>query len=119
MEELEYLTCFSLLSSIEGTFRMDYASRFHLKKKDTLSIALRNIYNRKGKRAALENDILKCWLNNHSEGKEIIVNLLEVYNYRHWIAHGRYWIPKFGRPKYDYLYLYDLCLVTLTKLPFI
>jgi len=29
--------------------------------------------------------------------KQIISEYISVLNYRHWLAHGRYWVPKLGR----------------------
>lgn len=106
-QELENVTCLILLSAVEAKLRLDYRSRISEKKKDLLSRKFRNIYKKKGMRASLEDDILKTWIEFYPEFKQIISNYKSALQYRNWLAHGRYWIPKLGRP-YDVDIIYAI-----------
>jgi hypothetical protein len=119
LDELDRLTSFSILSSLEASFRMNYLTRCNQKKKDSLSKKMRKIYQAKGSRASLENDILKLWKETYPQYKSIISEVIIAFKYRHWLAHGRYWTPKLGRI-YDYYSLYDLAnsIEQLLILPF-
>jgi len=66
------------------------------KKKDTISRACRALYKQKGARVSLEDDILAIWKQNYPECKIAIGHFIGVLKLRHWLAHGRYWTPKFG-----------------------
>ena len=61
LDELDRLTSFSILSSLEASLRMDHLTRCNQKKKDALSRKMREIYQVKGSRASLEDDILMRW----------------------------------------------------------
>lgn len=107
LDELDRLTSFSILSALEASFRIDYLTRCNQKKKDSLSKKMRNIYQVKGSRASLEDDILRLWKETYPKYKSLISEVITAFKYRHWLAHGRYWEPKLGRI-YDYYSLYDL-----------
>jgi hypothetical protein len=107
LDELDRLTSFSILSSLEASFRIDYLTRCNQKKKDALSRKMRKIYQIRGSRASLEDDILRMWKETYPEYKIFISEVITAFKYRHWLAHGRYWEPKLGRI-YDYYSLYDL-----------
>jgi hypothetical protein len=107
LDELDRLTSFSILSSLEASFRMDYLTRCNQKKKDALSRKMRRMYQIRGSRASLEDDVLRLWKEAYPEYKSFISEVITAFKYRHWLAHGRYWEPKLGRI-YDYYSLYDL-----------
>ena len=107
LDELDRLTSFSILSSLEASLRMDHLTRCNQKKKDALSRKMRKIYQIRGSRASLEDDILRMWKETYPEYKIFISEVITAFKYRHWLAHGRYWEPKLGRI-YDYYSLYDL-----------
>jgi hypothetical protein len=118
--ELSHTSSLSLLAALEAVFRIDYLQRNYKKKKDLLSKALREIYKNKSTRASLEEDILEAW-KIHARGSSssrLIGELKGAYKYRHWLAHGRYWQPKMGRPNYDYDSIYLLALTVLNSFPF-
>lgn len=122
IEELEKTSCMTLLSFLEARFRVDYLKSCYEKKKDPLSRDFRAIYKKKENRASLRDDILETWKKHHSEEKEVknlISDLIDVFNYRHWLAHGRYWEPKLGRTVYDYCYVYHLSKRIFKRLPLI
>jgi hypothetical protein len=107
LDELDRLTSFSILSSLEASLRMDYLTRCNQKKKDALSRKMRRMYQIRGSRASLEDDISRLWKEAYPEYKSFISEVITAFKYRHWLAHGRYWEPKLGRI-YDYYSLYDL-----------
>ena len=95
------------MSALEALFRIDYLTRCYNKKKDPLSRKMRGISRKKGVRTSLENDILRLWKEVCPEYKSFISEVITAFDYRNWLAHGRYWEPKLGR-NYDYNSLYDL-----------
>lgn len=116
-EENEHLVALNLLASIEAAFRVDYLQRCYKRKKDSLSLALRNIHNTKGNHASLEDDIFTAWKENTSSSNSIVSDLKGAFKYRHWLAHGRYWEPKLGR-KYDYFSVFTLAQTVFNSFPF-
>ncbi len=118
IEELSHTSSLSLLASLEAAFRIDYLQRNYKKTKGTLSISLRTIYKKKGKRASLERDIFDAWKINVNDVSHIIGDLKGAFNYRHWLSHGRYWQPKWGKHKYDYSSVYQLAVTVLDSFPF-
>jgi hypothetical protein len=110
IEELEKTSSLTLLSFLEAKFKIDYQSRCRNRTKGRLSNDLRVIYKKKADRASLENEILRTWKNHFSKDREarnLLSELTGAFKYRHWLAHGRYWEPKLGRP-YDYYDVYVL-----------
>jgi hypothetical protein len=108
LDELGRSTSLSLLAALEAMFRIDYKERIEKRKKDHLSKTLKVVYQNKGIRASLEEDIFDAWLENTTVKPKLIEDLKGAYKYRHWLAHGRYWTPKMGRPDYDYSEIYQL-----------
>jgi hypothetical protein len=109
INELEKSTIFTILSSLEASFRVDYLKRSYSKSRDGLSRSFSEIYKKKENKASLEKDILELWKDHYPEYKPLISELIGAFKFRHWLAHGRYWTPKLGR-KYDYSYIYELSL---------
>lgn len=121
IDELGRTTSLSLLATLEAVFRIDYITRCEKRKKDTISKELRVIYQQKITRASLEEDILNIWKENtSSDTSKLISDLKRAYKFRHWLAHGRYWTLKIGRPKseYDYSEIYELAKAILDNFPF-
>lgn len=114
--ELDRNTTMSLLAAVEAAFRIDYLQRCYQKKKDDVSRGFRELYKEKETRASLEDDIFEVWRNNTTGSSQIIGNLRGAFKFRHWMAHGRYWTPKFGQT-YDYLSVYSLALQALSSFP--
>ena len=95
--ELENLTGFLLLSSTEATLRVDYLKRVYGRKKDAVSRAFRNLYKKRGLRARLREDILRVWGKEYPTSRSAISDFRGAINFRDWMSHGRYWIPRLGR----------------------
>ena len=96
-EELEHLVCFDLISATEALLRLDFHKKVHNKDKSELGRIFRQIYKEKGDKFSLEKDIIEKWKVSIPNEKSKFSNFLGLLKYRHWLAHGRYWPPKFGR----------------------
>lgn len=118
LAELDRTSSLSILSAIEAAFRIDYLQRCYQKKKDPLSRAFFKIHKLKGSNASFEDDILSAWKENSSGANKVLGDIKGAFKYRHWLAHGRYWEPKFGRAKYDYQSLYQLAQNVYDRFPF-
>lgn len=97
-------------------FRVDYSIRCEKKDKETISRNFRVLYRKYENRVSLEDDIFEIWKNELQANTFLISNLKSVFKYRHWLAHGRYWTLKAGKPQYDFSELYILAL-QLNNLP--
>jgi hypothetical protein len=100
IDELDKSAAFTILAAIEAYLRIDFIQRCQNKEKDDLSRKFRTIYSQKGLRVSLSEDILEFWT-DFATKKSIISELRIALRYRHWLAHGRYWVAKLGR-KYDF-----------------
>lgn len=116
LAELEKNTSFNILSTIEASFRIDYIIRTKKKYKDRLSQKFRKLYKSKGENVSLENEILLMWKSEYPHLKSIISDFIGALKYRHWLAHGRYWIPKLGG-KYDISTISAISDSVYTSLP--
>jgi len=105
--ELDRNSAFCVLAALEASFRTDFLVRCDKRRKDDLSRSFRKLYKLKRSRAALEEEILDAWKHHVPKAKSLISEIIGAFRYRHWLAHGRYWVPKFGR-SYDYFSVYLL-----------
>ena len=76
---------------------IQYLQRVYKRDKDPLSKSFRDLYREKENRARLDEDILELWKNHHPELKGVIGDFKGALKLRHWLAHGRYWLPRLGR----------------------
>jgi len=118
LREIDRASALAVLSAVEAAFIIDYLQRCHMRKKDDLSRRFRRIYKKKNKRISLDEEILSAWKIEHSELLSLVGQLNGAFNYRHWLAHGRYWTPKFGG-KYDFFSVYTLAEEVLDCFPFV
>ncbi|MCJ9674009.1 MULTISPECIES: hypothetical protein [unclassified Neorhizobium] len=118
LDELDRSSALTVLGATEAAFRIDYLTRCYEKQKDDLSRAFREIHKEKGSKASLDRDIFDAWQVHEPAHKATISALKGAFNFRHWLAHGRYWDPKLGR-KYDYITCYGLAAAALSTLPFV
>ena len=108
----------TLLASIEASFRVDYLQRRYGRKKDDLSRAFRDLYNEKAQRVSLTDDILQRWREHSDVTAQLVGDIRSAFRYRHWLAHGRYWVAKLGR-QYDFETVYGLSRDVETAFPFL
>lgn len=115
LDELEMASALTVFSAIEAAFRIDYLQRCYRKEKDPISRAFRVLHKKKGAKVSLEDEIFEIWKEYNAGASAVIGKLRRAFKFRHWLAHGRYWVPKFQ--KYDYLEVYSLAESTLSSLP--
>jgi hypothetical protein len=117
-ESLDRMCSLEILAMIEAKFRIDYLVRSQKKKKDNLSKKFREIYKAKKNKASLTDDIIPAWKGKYPQHKTRLDNLGKALDYRNWLAHGRYWMPKKSPhiSKYDYLIIYTLASDILEKM---
>ncbi|OAH58599.1 hypothetical protein AWH48_16465 [Domibacillus aminovorans] len=116
IKELEYSYCLSLLSATEARFRMDYVVRATQRLRDDLSRRFRDIYKEEKRNVRFEV-ILDNWKEYHPDLKTHVGYYNGALQLRHWLAHGRYWTPKFGN-KYNPESVYLICESISNELPF-
>jgi hypothetical protein len=114
--EMEKLSALSILAAVEAHIRLDFIKKGKEKgpksARGLVSRGLRDLYQQETKRGRkperVELDrILEVYAWDDSR-RGLISELRATLNYRHWLAHGRYWPPKFG--KYDYDSVYTLAM---------
>jgi len=110
ISEVERDACLNLLAAIEALFRLDYAIRCEEKDKAKISRRFRELFSEYQYRLPLETGLFEEWKNLTSVKSSVISYLKGAFKYRHWLAHGRYWTLKAGKPKYDFYDLYILAL---------
>jgi hypothetical protein len=91
LSSLERMVSLEILSLLEASFRIDYLRRNEKKLKDQLSKNLRATFKKKGNKASLDEDILKEWKVFYPKNKPLFDKFQKALDYRHWLAHGRYW----------------------------
>lgn len=118
LREARAASALTLLAAIEASFRVDYLLRNYGRKKDDLSRAFRALYKEKQQRVSLSDDILQAWLDHSDVTRALVGDIRAAFNYRHWLAHGRYWVPRLGR-QYNFERIYDLCSGIESAFPFL
>lgn len=116
LKEAQLMASMAVFAFLEAAFRIDYEQRCLLRKKDPVSRALRQIYKKKHRRAKLDEDIFETWRTCQPALGRVIGELRAAFHLRNWLAHGRYWKPKFGR-KYDFNDVFRLADTTLRIFP--
>ncbi len=96
-----------VLASIEAAFRVDYLRRCYARYRDQLSRTLRTLYQDKGARVSLSDDLLEAWKDHGAMTARLVSDIRSAFGYRHWLAHGRYYVAKLGR-QYDFASVYNL-----------
>ena len=96
-----------VLASIEAAFRVDYLQRCYARYRDRLSRALRDLYQDKGPRVRLSEDLLEAWKNHGDMTARLVGEIRSAFGYRDWLAHGRFYVAKLGR-QYDFASVYNL-----------
>lgn len=76
--------------------------------KDDLSRPFRSLYKEYENRVSLEDDILGNWKLHHPKRKNVFSDYIAALSFRNWLAHGRYWTPRFGR-RFDFGIVYLIC----------
>ena len=98
LDELDYHVVMMLAASFEAVFQMDLKDRVRQKKTDDVSKALRRWWKAqvRGRKKEWINfdSLLGVWQATLLDGKSKIRKLRQLVLFRHWLAHGRYWVEK-------------------------
>src|ERR1017187_7540771 len=97
LDESDVRSAFVVLTSLEASFRVDFDFRCRRRLKDDLSAHFRTVRKARKEAVRLDEDILEGWRRYTSASSVLIGNLRGAFKFRHWLAHGRYWVPKLGR----------------------
>jgi hypothetical protein len=117
LDESDVRSTFAVITRLETTFRVDFDLRCRKRLKDSLSVYFRGIEKTHGNRVRLDEHILEGWKKHTSASTKLISDLRGAFKFRHWVAHGRYWSPKFGR-KFDFGYIHLLADAIISVFPF-
>ena len=93
-QELDEQVTLVLVAAFEALLRIDRHDRVSRRLKDPISRGLRDLSRDREGRVRLE-DILDV----HKQAlglAQVVGRLKQLLNYRHWLAHGRYWVQKAG-----------------------
>ena len=99
--ELDFHLMLGILAALEAHFRRDFKFRCKNRLKDDLSREFRKLKRKRKDRVRLDEDILDAWKNHHPVHNRLVSDIRSALNLRHWLAHGRHWLPKLGR-NYDF-----------------
>ena len=114
--ETNLRSSFAILAAVEAALRIDYLRRVKQRLKDPLSRAFRDIHKTRKEHVRFDEDILQSWSQHHPEFKRLVGALRSALHFRHWLAHGRYWLkPEHG--KLDYIEIYDLAVFMFEHMP--
>jgi hypothetical protein len=117
LDESDIRSAFAVLTSLEAIFRIDFDDRCRKKLKDDLSRYFRSIKKAHGDRVRLDEDILEGWKRHTNASARDIGAIRGAFKFRHWLAHGRYWIPKHS--KYDFESVRSMAESIISGFPFV
>jgi hypothetical protein len=95
--ELDIQINLLLIASGEASLRVDFQARIKARKKEPITKRFRNLerqrIQRRNKGVRLE-DILEIWKSTSTltSSRQSVASMGRLFLYRHWIAHGRYWV---------------------------
>lgn len=101
LDEVDHQISLSLLAAAEAVIRVDFFSRVYRKRKDAVSRQFRDLCLSETRHADSNlrvgfNDILSVWAFESPSCRSALARFRGALNYRHWLAHGRFWAPKLG-----------------------
>lgn len=95
----------TVLAAVEAAFRIDLELRCGNTSPDPISSRL--IYMRRGRSQrsiSFTGEILREWERGYPRGAEAIYAMREAFQFRNWLAHGRYWVPDTDKIDYGDVY---------------
>lgn len=122
LNELSIESSFSLLTYIESCFRTDFIIRRNWRKRDPLTVIYKKEFkpNQKIYQYPLVDGIFASWKQVYKDIdgiNDLFSRLIQAFDFRNWIAHGRYWHFKDNINKYDFNSMLILCQLVEEKLP--
>ena len=98
-------TSMTVLAAVEAAFRIDFELRCRNTNADPISTELRAIRRGRTQQSiSFTREILNGWEQAFPAGRQAITAMRDAYQFRNWLAHGRYWIPDTNRLDYGELY---------------
>jgi hypothetical protein len=95
---LDMIVMFELLATTEGVLRIDFQERVDRREKDPVSRRFRELAKKHPDKIQFEEHILETWKEIDPRTKNAVGSFKGVLGIRHWLAHGRHWKLKLGRP---------------------
>ena len=95
----------TILAAVEAAFRIDFELRCRNTNPDPISERLRIM--RRGRvqhSISFTGEILHTWEQEYPRGVDVIPAMREAFQFRNWLAHGRYWVPDTDKIDYGDVY---------------
>jgi hypothetical protein len=117
LDETDARSSLILLTFIEARFRLHYQGRSKMQRKIRAELKKkpRLASREKINRPSLEEDLFDAWKKLLPGEAKFFSDLTTFFKYRHWVAHGRYFIHTPKKPDYNYLFLMAQKAVELCK----
>ena len=115
-KHLQYAAMLHLLTTAEALLHLAFDDLSKHERKPAISRQFRKIGRERGFKIRLEEDILNTWVKVYPETAPSIREFKGVVPLRDWLAHGRYWNPKVGRPIYSVRDVFDIASEMLTSM---
>ena len=90
--ENERAVSFSILAAIESWFKIDCESRAKKQESSPFNESFKKIYDKSGKtiRNISLTAVINAWIDAEPAFEEELEKIKNVFDYRHWLAHGRH-----------------------------
>jgi hypothetical protein len=115
-KHLLYAAMLHLLTTTEALLRLAFDDLSKRQTKPAIFRRFRKIKREQGKKIRLEEDILDTWMEVYPETARSIREFKGVVPLRDWLAHGRWWNPKLGRPVYEVGDVFDIASEMLNRM---
>jgi len=113
---LQYAAMLHLLTTAEALLRLAFEDLSKRKTKPAIFRRFRKIGRERGEKIRMEEDILDTWVEVYPETARSIREFKGVVPLRDWLAHGRYWNPKIGRPVFEVRDVFDIASEMLNRM---
>jgi hypothetical protein len=115
-KHLRYRAMLHLLTTTEALLRLAFEDLSTRQTKPAIFRRFRKIGRERRGKVRLEEDILNTWIDVYPATARSIREFKGVVPLRDWLAHGRYWNPKMGRPEYEVSDVFDIASEMLTRM---
>jgi hypothetical protein len=118
--ELDHHCVFMLTASFKAVFQTDLQDRVRRRRKDPLSKALRSWWMQSRRRRKEKWIDLASLLDEWKTAtghRHVIGRLKSLLLFRHWLAHGRYWVERSGLGEIDPLDAWQIGKAVFDVLP--
>ena len=95
----------SVLAAVEAAFRIDFELRCRNTSREPISNRLRTMRRGRLQRSiSFTREILHEWEQVYPRGADAISAMRDAFQFRNWLAHGRYWVPDTDKIDYGDVY---------------